>query len=102
MGNFNSRGRGIDKKYNATAFSVKELLNHLGENPRCYLTGEAIDLSKGETYSFDHIVPVSKGGLNTLSNLGLCLREINCAKADRTVEEFLYLCSVVLNYNRKL
>jgi transcriptional regulator with XRE-family HTH domain len=65
----------------------------------CYLTGDRIDLSQPHTYSFDHIVPVIKGGPNTLENLGICTTEVNMAKSAKTPEEFIELCKKVLVHN---
>lgn len=79
-------------------FTIQELLNKIGPNPQCYLTGEAIDLTKPETYSLDHIIPRSKGGDNSLSNCGLATREVNQAKSDLTPEEFKALCMKVINH----
>ena len=69
----------IEKEY-----GIKELLEKLGDNPRCYLTGDQIDLEDSASYNFDHIVPVSKGGTNDLSNLGICTKAANAAKNDLT------------------
>lgn len=38
--------------------------------------------------TFDHIVPVSKGGLDELPNFGLAHYHCNRAKDDMTLEEF--------------
>ena len=80
-------------------FTTKDLLIKFGENPRCYLTGEPINLDAIETYEFDHIKPVAQGGNNSLENLGLCLRDINRAKQDKTPEEFIEICKRVLTHH---
>jgi len=82
-------------------FSLEDLKNKIGENPICYLTGKKIDLSKSRTYHFDHIIPVSRGGDNSLNNLGICTREANQAKCDRTLDEFIQLCMEVINHHNK-
>lgn len=71
----------------------------IGENPICYLTGDQIDLDKPESYSMDHVVPISRGGESTLENLGLCTKEANLAKGALTHEEFLQLCQKVLRHH---
>lgn len=75
---------------------MKQLKDKLFTTPYCYLTGVRIDFSNPETYTFDHILPVSKDGTNSISNLGLSTRQANLAKNDMTVEEFLELCEKVL------
>ena len=93
---FKTRGGEAVSNYD---YGYKEVLEKLGDSPKCYLTGVPIDLSKSSTYSFDHIIPRSRGGNNSLENLGLCLREVNNAKSDMTPEEFISLCKKIVDYN---
>jgi len=79
-------------------FSVKDVINKLGESPRCYLTGKKIDINKPETYHFDHIIPASKGGTNDLDNLGICTKQANYAKNDLSIEDLYKLCEDILNW----
>ena len=82
-------------------FTLDELIEKLGDNPKCYLTGKEIDLSKSRSYSLDHIVPRSKGGDNSLDNCGLSCREANQAKSDLSLGDFISLCqSVVDNFKQ--
>lgn len=76
--------------------TLDQILNKFGDNPKCYLTGRPIDLTKSREYHFDHIVPISKGGKNTLDNLGLTCKDVNFAKRDLLVEDFIKLCKDVL------
>lgn len=78
------------------AITEKDIMEKFGENPKCYLTGQPIDIYKPRTYNFDHKVPVSRGGTNTLDNLGICTRNANASKADMTCDEYLELCKTVL------
>ncbi len=80
-------------------FSFDEFLNKIGDAPKCYLSGELINLNETKTYSIDHIIPSSKGGKNTLDNAGLISSTINKMKSDITIEEFLEKCIQILNYN---
>ena len=74
------------------------MVEYLDGNYTCYLTGDTIELNDPKSYSFDHIVPVSRGGANELHNLGLTTREANIAKADMTVEEFVDMCVKVAKH----
>lgn len=74
-----------------------DIINKFGTKTKCYLTGTPIDLEK-DNYCFDHIVPVSKGGTNDLSNLGITIPIANYSKSDLTVEEYLELCKKVLEH----
>ena len=80
-------------------FTAREFEKRLVGNPICYLTGRKIDLLSPKTYQCDHMIPVSKGGQNTLTNLGLTCKEANIAKADMTPSEFFELCKEVLEHN---
>lgn len=80
-------------------FTVQDVLDKIGDDPRCYLTGRSIDLSKSRSYQLDHIVPRSRGGSNSLDNLGLCVRDANQAKYDMMLDDFLDLCrDILLNH----
>lgn len=88
-------------KYNPPTFSVKEIIEKFGEKPICYLTGRSIDIYDTKSYHFDHIVPVSRGGENTLDNLGVCIRQANLAKHDMLPEELINLCKEIIAYQEK-
>jgi len=79
--------------------TVEDVLKKFGENPKCYLTGEDIDIHKSRMYEFDHIIPRSKGVDNNIDNLGICSRRANRAKNDMTPDEFIMLCKTVLEHN---
>ena len=81
------------REFNVT---LKNLLDKIGEEPRCYLSGRKIDLSKPESYSLDHIVPICEGGDSSLENLGLTSLNANCSKAHLKLDEYLLLCKDVL------
>jgi|688.fasta_scaffold492486_1 hypothetical protein len=90
---FASRGLKLDKM-----ITLEEVVQKFGENPVCYLTGVPIDISQPRTYHFDHIVPVSKGGTNSLDNLGICTKQANLSKTDMTKDEFILFCRKVIQY----
>lgn len=79
-------------------YTYQDVLNKIGDNPKCYLTGKPIDLQKTDTYQFDHIIPCSKGGTNDLDNLGVCTRSANSAKNDLSLEELYELCELILKW----
>lgn len=94
-----NRDKGVFVNGREFNFNYSELLEKIENNPVCYLTGEEIDLKQTALYHFDHIKPVSKGGTNHLSNLGLTTKKANRAKGDLTLNEFLGLCEKVLVNN---
>lgn len=80
-------------------FSVDDLLAKIGLNPKCYITGQSIDLTNGESYQLDHIIPKSKDGSSTIDNCGLCLKQVNQMKLDMSLEELKKYCKLILNIN---
>ena len=94
-----TRPHGRNSKRTGELVDHKAMREKIESNPICYLTGRPIDLSKPRTYSLDHIIPRSKGGDNSVNNLGLTAREANKAKSDLTLDEFLTLCYDVLVYH---
>ena len=87
------------RKAESQKFTQEELLLKIGNNPKCYLSGRSIDLSQTRSYEFDHITPISKGGGNTIDNLGLTCSEANQAKSNLSIEELLSLCKDILETN---
>ena len=81
-------------------FSLQDLIDKIGDNPTCYLTGRHIDLTDGRSYHLDHIVPISKGGDNSLENCGLACKEANQAKHNLSKDEFIKLCEEIINHNK--
>lgn len=77
-------------------FSWQKIVETYGWQTKCYLTGRDLDLKDGCSYHFDHKIPVSKGGNNLFSNLGIACRDANQAKSDMLLEDFIVLCRDVL------
>lgn len=42
------------------------------------------------SYEVDHVIPLNRGGLNTVSNITLCCRPCNREKGDRTADEYFW------------
>ncbi len=80
-------------------FTWQEVIDKYGWETTCYLTGRAIKLQESLTYHFDHIIPRSRGGNSSIENLGIACKEVNIAKNNMLVEEFIQLCKEVLEYN---
>lgn len=92
----NSKNR-IDTSIEKT-FNWKDVLNRFGENTVCYLSGEEINLNENN-YHLDHIIPSSRGGDNSLNNLGILHKTVNVMKSDMTPDELLEWCVKILKYN---
>jgi hypothetical protein len=80
-------------------FNIEDFLLKIGNEPKCYLSGEPINLYETKSYCIDHIIPATKGGENTLENAGLISSTLNKMKSDISVEELLEKCIQVLEYN---
>lgn len=87
---------------NKPMFTVEDLLNKIGSNPTCYLTGLPIDLNDSKSYQLDHKIPKSRGGDNSLENCGLVSKRANMSKSDMTYEEYIELCKLVISNHEKL
>ena len=64
-----------------------ELSKFFGGNKTTFvsaITGRELDF---EDMSFDHIVPISKGGTNNIHNIIIIERYINDSKDDKDIEE---------------
>ena len=82
-------------------YSCQDVIDKIGENPRCYLTGKKIDLNDPSSYNLDHVIPTSKGGSNDLSNLNICTKNANNAKGDLSLDELYNLCESILAWRDK-
>lgn len=80
-------------------FTYAEFLAKVGDTPICYLTKAKIDLNKPETYSIDHVVPISKGGDNSIDNAGLIRRDVNEVKDSNTPQQLFPICIEILEAN---
>lgn len=91
---FYKKGSAMDSK-----ITLEQLIEKFGEQTNCYLTGQPIDIYQPSTYEFDHIIPTSRGGDNSIDNLGIADKRVNQAKRDMTPDEFINLCKQVLTHN---
>lgn len=98
IGKINKFNQGDKMKGKIT---LKEAMLKLGDNPTCYITGEKIDINQTSTYNFDHIIPRSKGGTNTIDNLGICTTQANQCKNTLTYEELIDFCNKVINHHNQ-
>jgi len=88
-------------KYPPMTFKPQDLLNKIGDNPVCYLTGRPINLLDGQSYHLDHIIPKNRGGENSLDNCNIACKDANQAKGNLLHSEFIVLCEEVLRYNKQ-
>lgn len=79
-------------------FNWKDIVEKFGVDTFCYLSGEPLNLNN-KNFSLDHIIPSSKGGPNTLDNLGITHRVVNEMKNDLLVPELLEWCIKILKFN---
>ena len=86
------------KVMSVPSFTVDDVITKFGETPICALTGRPIDITKSRSYSFDHIVPRTRGGSNDISNMQIVCSVANQAKFNLTNDEFIELCAQVLRH----
>lgn len=80
--------------------SFEEVIEKIGENPVCYITGDPIDLNNPKEYSFDHYLPVCLGGKSDISNLQIVKTDANTSKNKFTMEYYLELCEKALRKHK--
>lgn len=81
------------KSINTDNFTIDEFLAKFA-NPKCYLTGVAIDLYKSK-YHLEHIIPISSGGSSNLDNLELSIPIANIMKSNVPLDEFIATCKLI-------
>ena len=101
--NFNKKSRRRFAKKNAsdkfeqvTLKDFYRLNKFFGGNETTFVsavTGKELDF---EDISFDHIIPICKGGTNNIHNLIIIEKEINNDKDDKDIEE-LGLSKTIIN-----
>lgn len=82
-------------------FTIEQLLEKIGDEPKCYISGESINLLDSKSWSLDHIIPKSKGGDNSINNCGITTRQVNTMKSDIMYEDFIKICEKITEYNKK-
>lgn len=93
-----NQSKGNVNKFIPKSFTWRDVVDKFGEDTFCYLSGEKINLYENN-YHFDHVVPSSKGGDNTIDNLGILHKDVNYMKSDLTKEELLIWCKKILEFN---
>lgn len=83
----------------AKPFTTKDVENKFQGISSCYLTGRPIDLQDPSSFTFDHIIPRSRGGESSIENLGLCCPDANKSKSDMLVSELVTFCQEVLEHH---
>lgn len=65
---------------------------------RCFFTGRKLS---PDVASVDHMLPISRGGTNTIDNVCVVHADVNRAKGTLTVSEFVELCREVVEHTSR-
>jgi len=77
-------------------FNYEDVYKKFGDQFECALTGRPLKFNEPQTYEYDHIHPLARGGENTMANLQILCPEANQAKGMMTDQEFKELCKEVI------
>jgi hypothetical protein len=80
-------------------YSLQDIIDKFGPNPKCYISKEPIDLFNKSSYSLDHIKPKCDGGDNSLTNMEITKPIINYFKHSLSLDNFFYLCKEIVKVN---
>jgi len=80
--NSKANRRSLEKRLGVLKKS--ELTNLLQQEHDCYWCGKKIDKTLSSSYHFDHYVPLSKGGANTIDNIKLSCAKCNLTKSAKS------------------
>ena len=93
-----SKNKYYDKSKPLT-FTLEEFKEKFPKNTKCYLSGIDINLDNKD-WELDHIIPISRGGSNSLDNLGILHKEVNQMKGRLLNEELIEWCQKILKLNK--
>ncbi len=97
--------RGFFGKFKDNKIDINSLVSQFFQKypkiPSCELTGKRINLSLGNTYELDHIIPVCKGGESTFENMQIVLSSVNRMKSHYDLDEFITICNLVAKKHPK-
>lgn len=82
-------------------FTLDDLQEKIGDDPRCYWTNRSIDLGAGHVYQLDHLVARASGGDNSLANCVLACREANQGRSDTPGDGYVQVCCEVAVHRGK-
>ena len=90
----------MSKNWNGAKWIRRErrLAIYMRDGLACVWCGSGLE-DEGVTLSLDHVVPVSKGGLNNSKNLVTSCRKCNSVRGDRSLEDFACAVASYLNNN---
>lgn len=97
---FKKSGHGHSVKHlTKSAFNYNSAFKLIHKSTECYISGRKIQIDIPCSYHLDHKTPTSRGGKNTLKNMGVACREANQAKNDLEINEFIELCIEICIHN---
>jgi 5-methylcytosine-specific restriction endonuclease McrA len=88
------REKGIKDDY----FTWRDVIELYGEDTHCYLSGEPLNLFE-DSYHLDHKIPSSRGGSNSIHNLGVTHPIVNTMKNNLLYDELIKWCIKILEFS---
>lgn len=93
------RGHKSNRIDNIVPIDKKAAKDKIKNTKSCYLTGRPLNLNDRSSWSLDHKNPRSRGGTNSIHNMGVASTIANQSKMTMNVKEYLDLCQEVLRHH---
>ena len=77
--------------------TFSQIITKIENYPFCEMTGIPININNLESYSFDHKIPISRGGSGSYENFNLVCRQVDQMKKNYSLDEFKNLCKLISN-----
>ena len=100
---FQKISKNLDRSLKKRGYEASEIIKPINlwgiaKKQKCKCAISGIKLTKNNI-SVDHIIPLSKGGKNTLANIQFVENHVNIMKNNKSLKELLVYCKEIVKNN---